>query len=34
MGDEDGARQILEEVAAEGNEELQAEARALIERLG
>jgi pilus assembly protein FimV len=34
MGDEDGARQILEEVAAEGNEELQAEARALMERIG
>jgi pilus assembly protein FimV len=34
MGDEDGARQILEEVAAEGNEELQAEARALLERIG
>ena len=34
MGDDDGARQILEEVAAEGHEELQAEARALIERIG
>ncbi|MBP6699782.1 MAG: FimV family protein [Halioglobus sp.] len=34
MGDEDGARQILEEVAAEGNEELQAEARALLQRIG
>lgn len=34
MGDEDGARQILEEVAAEGNEELQAEAQALLERIG
>jgi pilus assembly protein FimV len=34
MGDDDGARQILEEVAAEGNEELQAEARALLERVG
>ncbi len=34
MGDDDGARQILEEVAAEGNEELQAEARALLERIG
>ena len=34
MGDEDGARQILEEVAAEGNEEIQAEARALLERIG
>jgi pilus assembly protein FimV len=34
MGDDDGARQILEEVAAEGNEELQAEARALLDRIG
>jgi len=34
MGDEDGARQILEEVAAEGSEELQAEARDLLERIG
>jgi pilus assembly protein FimV len=34
MGDEDGARQILEEVEAEGNEEVQAEARALLERIG
>lgn len=34
MGDDDGARQILEEVAAEGNEELQAEARELLERIG
>lgn len=34
MGDDDGARQILEEVAAEGNEELQAEANALLERIG
>jgi pilus assembly protein FimV len=34
MGDEDGARQILEEVAAEGSDELQAEARALLERIG
>ena len=34
MGDDDGARQILEEVAAEGNEELQAEARDLLERIG
>tara|TARA_R110002110_G_scaffold406421_1_gene626231 strand:- start:23722 stop:25950 length:2229 start_codon:yes stop_codon:yes gene_type:complete len=34
MGDEDGARQILEEVAAEGNDELKAEANALLERLG
>lgn len=34
MGDEDGARQILEEVAAEGDEEIQAEARALLERIG
>jgi pilus assembly protein FimV len=34
MGDEGGARQILEEVAAEGDEELQAEARALLDRIG
>ena len=34
MGDEDGARQILEEVLAEGNEEIQTEARALLERIG
>ena len=34
MGDDDGARQILEEVAAEGSEELQAEAKALLERIG
>ena len=34
MGDDDGARQILEEVAAEGNEDIQAEARALLERIG
>ncbi len=34
MGDDEGARQILEEVAAEGNEELQAEARALLDRIG
>ncbi len=34
MGDEDGARQILEEVIAEGSEELKAEARSLLERIG
>lgn len=34
MGDDDGARQILEEVAAEGSEDLKAEARALLERIG
>ena len=34
MGDDDGAREILEEVAAEGTEELKAEARALLERIG
>ena len=34
MGDEDGARQILEEVIAEGGEELKAEAGALLERIG
>lgn len=34
MGDDDGARQILEEVIAEGSEELKAEARSLLERIG
>ena len=34
MGDEDGARQILEEVAADGDTEQQQEARSLLERLG
>lgn len=34
MGDEDGARQILEEVAAEGSEEQKAEAGELLERIG
>ena len=34
MGDDDGARQILDEVIAEGSEELQAEARALLDRIG
>ncbi|MEM8660029.1 MAG: FimV/HubP family polar landmark protein, partial [Pseudomonadota bacterium] len=34
MGDEDGARQILEEVAAEGSDELKVEAKALLERIG
>ena len=34
MGDEDGARQILEEVVAEGSDELKAEAGALLERIG
>ena len=34
MGDEDGARQILEEVIAEGSEENKAEAGALLERIG
>lgn len=33
MGDQDGARQIFEEVVAEGNEEQKEEARALIEGL-
>ncbi len=33
MGDEDGARQILEEVLLEGAEDQQSEARALLERL-
>ena len=34
MGDEDGARQILEEVVAEGSDELKAEAGALLDRIG
>jgi pilus assembly protein FimV len=34
MGDEDGARQILEEVIAEGSEEQQEEARQLLARIG
>ena len=33
MGDDDGARQILEEVVAEGSDELQAEAQALLDRI-
>ncbi len=33
MGDDDGARQILDEIIAEGSEELQAEARALLGRI-
>jgi pilus assembly protein FimV len=34
MGDEDGARQILEEVIAEASDDLKAEARALLDRIG
>jgi pilus assembly protein FimV len=34
MGDDDGARQILEEVVAEGTDELKAEANALLDRIG
>ena len=34
MGDDEGARQILDEVIAEGSEELQAEARVLLDRIG
>ena len=33
MGDQDGARQIFEEVIAEGSEDQKEEARALLERL-
>ncbi|TGD71399.1 hypothetical protein E4634_19205 [Mangrovimicrobium sediminis] len=33
MGDEDGARQILEEVVAEGSEENRSEAQALLDRI-
>lgn len=34
MGDEDGARQILEEVVAEGSDDQKAEANELLERIG
>ena len=34
MGDEDGARQILQEVAADGDSDQQSEAKSLLERLG
>jgi len=34
MGDEDGARQILEEVVAEGSDELRLEAETLLDRIG
>ena len=34
MGDDDGARQILEEVALEGDEQQKAEANSLLERIG
>jgi pilus assembly protein FimV len=34
MGDEDGARQILEEVVADGSDEQKAEASNLLERIG
>ena len=34
MGDEDGARQILEEVLIEGSEEQKTEASVLLERIG
>ena len=34
MGDDDGARQILDEVVAEGGTDLKAEAKALLDRIG
>ena len=34
MGDDEGARQILDEIVAEGSAELKAEARALLDRVG
>jgi pilus assembly protein FimV len=34
MGDDDGARQILDEVVAEGNEDAKSEAQALLDRIG
>ena len=33
MGDEDGARQILDEIIAEGGDALTTEARTLLERI-
>jgi len=34
MGDDEGAKQILEEVMVEGSEQLKAEARVLLDRIG
>jgi FimV-like protein len=34
MGDEEGAKQILEEVASEGSEDQREEARLLLQRVG
>ena len=34
MGDDEAARQILEEVVAEGTDDLKIEACALLERMG
>ncbi|NND66603.1 MAG: hypothetical protein HKN19_03350, partial [Halioglobus sp.] len=34
MGDDDGARQILDEIIAEGSEELKVEAQSLLDRIG
>lgn len=34
MGDDDGARQILEEVVAEGSDAIKAEAQELLDRIG
>lgn len=34
MGDDDGARQILDEIVAEGSDELKAEAQTLLDRIG
>jgi len=34
MGDDDGARQILDEVVADGSDDLKAEARVLLHRIG
>ncbi|HHQ42145.1 MAG TPA: hypothetical protein ENK20_07625 [Chromatiales bacterium] len=34
MGDPDGARDLLQEVMAEGNEAQRAEAEALLKQLG
>jgi len=34
MGDDEGARQILDEVVAEGTDDLKSEARTLLSRIG
>ena len=34
MGDDDGARQILDEIVAEGSDDLKSEAQILLDRIG